>query len=107
MREKRPDLVLLDVMMPKKSGIAVFNKMRQDPELEKVPVVIVTGASAATGVEMTTGEADPKKTYEDDLAREFGVQIREQLRNLSPQGFLEKPVEPEQLISKIRSLINP
>jgi CheY-like chemotaxis protein len=106
MRENRPDLVLLDVMMPRKSGIAVFNKMRQDPELEKVPVVIVTGASRATGVEMTTGESDPKKTYEDDLAREFGVQIREQLQNLSPQGFLEKPVEPEQLISKIRSLIN-
>ena len=105
MRESRPDLVLLDVMMPRKSGIAVFNKMRQDPELAKVPVVIVTGASAATGVEMTTGEADPKKTYEDDLAREFGVQIREQLQNLSPQGFLEKPVEPEQLISKIKSLI--
>ena len=105
MRESRPDLVLLDVMMPRKSGIAVFNKMRQDPELSRVPVVIVTGASKATGVEMTTGEADPKKTYEDDLAREFGVQIREQLQNLSPQGFLEKPVEPEQLISKIKSLI--
>ncbi len=106
MRQNRPDLVLLDVMMPRKSGVAVFNKMRQDPELAGVPVVIITGASKATGVEMTTGEEDPKKTYEDDLVREFGLKLREQLLNLTPQGFLEKPVEPEQLISKIKSLLD-
>ena len=106
MRQNRPDLVLLDVMMPRKSGIAVFNKMKRDPELAGVPVVIITGASKATGVEMTTGEENPKETYQDDLAREFGVQLREQLQGLTPQAFLEKPVEPEQLISKIRSLLN-
>ena len=106
MRENRPDLVLLDVMMPRKSGIAVYNKMKQDPELEGVPIVIITGASKATGVEMTTGAENPKQTYEDDMMREFGMQLREQLQNLAPQGFLEKPVEPEQLISKIRSLLN-
>jgi two-component system phosphate regulon response regulator PhoB len=106
MKTNRPDLVLLDVMMPRKSGIAVFNKMKNDPELEGIPVVIITGASQATGVEMTTGAENPKETYKDDLMREFGVQLREQLKNLAPQGFLEKPVEPEQLISKIRSLLN-
>lgn len=106
MRQNRPDLVLLDVMMPRKSGIAVFNKMRKDPELAAVPVVIITGASEVTGVEMTSGETNPKETYQDDMTREFGMQLREQLQNLTPQGFLEKPVEPEQLISKIRSLLN-
>jgi len=106
MRQNRPDLVLLDVMMPRKSGIAVFNKMKKDPELQKIPIVIVTGASEATGVAMTTGEEDPKESYQDDMTREFGVQLREQLQNLTPEGFLEKPVEPEQLISKIRSLLD-
>jgi len=105
-REHHPDLVLLDIMMPRLSGIAVFKKLKRDPELEGIPVVFITGASEATGVEMTTGAENPKKTYEDDLAREFGVQLREQLQNLTPQGFLEKPVEPEQLISKIESLLN-
>ncbi len=106
MKQNRPDLVLLDIMMPRKSGVGVFKKMKKDPELASVPVVIITGASKATGVEMTTGEEDPKETYQDDMTREFGVQLREQLQNLTPEGFLEKPVEPEQLISKIRSLLN-
>jgi twitching motility two-component system response regulator PilH len=105
MRSELPDLVLLDIMMPRKSGVAVFQQMKRDPKLEKVPVIIITGASQATGVEMKTGMEKPKETYNDDLAREFGVQLREQLQSLTPEGFLEKPVEPEQLVSKIESLL--
>ena len=105
MRNNRPDLVLLDIMMPRKSGVSVFQQMKRDPNLEKVPVIIITGASEATGVEMKTGLEKPKQTYDDDLAREFGVQLREQLQNLKPEGFLEKPVEPDQLISKIELLL--
>ena len=104
-RNNRPDLVLLDVMMPRRSGVSVFQKINRDPDLKGIPIIIITGASRATGVEMSTGEETPKKTYEDDLAREFGIQLREQLQNLAPQGFLEKPVKPEQLISKIKSLL--
>jgi len=106
MRNNRPDLVLLDIMMPRKSGVAVFQHMKQDPKLEKVPVIIITGASEATGVEMKTGVEKPKQTYNDDLAREFGAQLREQLQSLTPEGFLEKPVEPQQLVSKIQSLLS-
>ena len=106
MRQKRPDLVLLDIMMPRKGGVAVYNQMKKDPELEGIPIVIVTGASKETGVEMTTGEEEPKQSYEDDMMREFGLKLREQLQDLTPQGFLEKPVDPEQLISKIKSLLN-
>ena len=106
MRQTRPDLVLLDIMMPRKGGIAVFNRMKKDPELATVPIVIVTGASKETGVQMTTGEERPKENYQDDMTREFGAQLRERLQNLTPDGFLEKPVEPEQLISAIRSLLD-
>ncbi len=106
MSKERPDLVLLDIMMPRKSGLAVFHQMKRDPKLEKVPIIVITGASAATGVEMKTGVEKPKQTYNDDLAREFGAQLREQLQNLTPEGFLEKPVEPQQLVSKIESLLS-
>jgi CheY-like chemotaxis protein len=105
MRNSPPDLVLLDVMMPRKSGVSVFQQMKLDPRLEKIPIVIITGASAVTGVDMASGTEQPKKTYDDDLTREFGSQLREKLQGLTPDGFLEKPVEPAALVAKIESLL--
>ncbi|OGI21794.1 MAG: hypothetical protein A2808_01780 [Candidatus Moranbacteria bacterium RIFCSPHIGHO2_01_FULL_55_24] len=41
-REKRPDVVLLDIQMPVLDGLGVLREMRQDPELAKIPVVILS-----------------------------------------------------------------
>jgi twitching motility two-component system response regulator PilH len=106
MKNRRPALVLLDVMMPRRSGIAVFQQMKKDPNLEKVPIVIITGASAVTGVDMKSGEEKPKEAYEDALTREFGSLLREKLESLTPDAFIEKPVEPAALVSKIRALLS-
>jgi len=51
-REEKPDLVLLDLMMPGKGGFAVFNEIADDPELSRIPVVVISGASSVTGVDM-------------------------------------------------------
>ncbi len=42
MREQRPDLVVLDVMMPKMSGWEVARSMRHDPALETIKIVMLT-----------------------------------------------------------------
>ena len=39
----RPDLILLDLIMPKKSGEEVLEEMNQDPHLVQIPVMILTG----------------------------------------------------------------
>jgi DNA-binding response OmpR family regulator len=44
MHTRRPDLVILDVMMPRMSGIEVLTEIRQDPELEHLPVLMLTAA---------------------------------------------------------------
>jgi CheY-like chemotaxis protein len=62
LEEKRPDLVLLDIMMPRKSGVKVFQEMKRDPELEKIPIIIVTGLGEATGVDIETGREDDKES---------------------------------------------
>ena len=41
-REHRPDVVLLDVMMPEMDGPTMFSRMRADPELRDIPVVLLT-----------------------------------------------------------------
>ena len=59
MKQNRPGLVLLDIMMPRKTGLGVLKDMKRDPALKEVPVIIVTGASEVTGVDMRSGRVTP------------------------------------------------
>jgi DNA-binding response OmpR family regulator len=51
--QEKPDLILLDIMMPEISGIEVLRYMRADPELEKIPVVVIS--ARATPVDVRNG----------------------------------------------------
>jgi CheY-like chemotaxis protein len=42
----RPDLVLLDLNLPRKNGLEVLEELRADPELASVPVIMITSSSA-------------------------------------------------------------
>jgi CheY-like chemotaxis protein len=106
MREELPSLVLLDIFMPRKSGVVAFKEIKKDPALAGVPIVIVTGASAVTGVDMKTGEEKPKSGYGDDVGRDFGQILREKLAGLTPDGFMEKPIHPPTLVAKIKELVS-
>ena len=46
----RPDLILLDLNLPKKSGHEVLAEVKADPELRKIPVVVLTTSGAAEDV---------------------------------------------------------
>lgn len=105
MKKDPPDLVLLDIMMPRKSGINVYQQMKKDQHLKEIPVIIVTGAGDVTGVDMKTGEEKAKKSYGDDFARGIGAMIKEKLDGFSPEGFIEKPIDPPVLIGKIKELL--
>jgi two-component system phosphate regulon response regulator PhoB len=105
MKADPPCLVLLDIMMPRKSGVNVYQQMKRDQDLEKIPVIIVTGASEVTGVNMKTGEEESKESYGDDFARGIGAMIKEKLDGFTPEGFIEKPVDPPVLIAKIKELL--
>ncbi len=43
-RAPRPDLILLDLMLPKKSGLEVLTDIKSDPALQNIPVVIMTAS---------------------------------------------------------------
>ena len=46
-RNVRPDLILLDVMMPELDGFAVTRRIRQDPAVRSMPIILVTAIFAA------------------------------------------------------------
>jgi DNA-binding response OmpR family regulator len=49
--EEHPDLILLDIIMPKMDGITMLKKLRQDPWGKNVPVIILSNLNTAESVE--------------------------------------------------------
>ncbi|MDD2697101.1 MAG: response regulator [Candidatus Pacebacteria bacterium] len=44
MREMKPDLVLLDIIMPKKGGFEVMEEMQKDKDLKEIPVIVISNS---------------------------------------------------------------
>lgn len=79
-----PALILLDLMMPRKSGIAMLSDLRSSDSLRDIPVILVTGISGETGMDL--------KGF---LSRGDFV----------PAGVIEKPVESEELVRTVRETL--
>lgn len=50
MADQKPDIILLDIMMPDVSGLDILRKMRRDPALVNIPVVVVSAKSLPTDI---------------------------------------------------------
>ena len=91
-RSEFPDLILLDLMMPKKSGIALLSDLRADETLRKIPVIMVTGVSGETGIDLESF------LQRSSAADEDGGGMR-------PEGLIEKPVDPEKLLRLVKKAL--
>lgn len=78
MRKEKPDLVLLDIIMPKLGGFEVMEEMNKDPELKKIPVIIISNSG---------------QPVELDRARELGVKDWLIKTEFDPQEVLDKVVK--------------
>ena len=74
-----PDMVLLDLNMPRVSGFDVLGKMRSDPVLKHIPAIVLTSAD------------DPE--------------TRLKALDLGASDFLHKPVDPSELALRIRNTL--
>ncbi len=68
MREKRPDLVLLDIMMPEMDGWEVYREMKAEPDLQGIPVIVVT--AKAQSIDKVLGLHIAK--VDDYITKPFG-----------------------------------
>ena len=64
-KERRPDLVILDIMMPRKDGYVLCAEMKADPDLQDIPVVLLTAVGEAVPTTRYT-HADGMSTEADD-----------------------------------------
>ena len=83
-KERRPDLVILDIMMPRKDGYILCNELKSNEETNDIPVVLLTAV----------GEAVPSTTYShaDGMATEA-------------DDYIPKPIDTESLWEVVSSLL--
>lgn len=105
-KSEKPDLIILDVMMPKRTGFVLFKQLRKHDEYMNIPVIMVTGVADSLN------ELDSKKdeTFEspfDSLRESLRKTIREMRDEglVKPEMFVDKPIDPEALIAKVKELI--
>jgi len=79
-REEKPDLILLDVIMPVKDGFTAAEQLKRDPELSKIPTLMLT-AFATKGMQTSI-----------PLSRGF---------TLEAEDYIDKPVGPEELLARV------
>ena len=83
-REEKPDLILLDVIMPVEDGFAAAEEFKKDPELSKIPIIMLTSFSARRGETSIP------------VSRGFA---------LDTEDYLDKPVSPDELLSTVASYL--
>jgi len=82
--EDKPDLILLDVIMPVKDGFTAAEQLKKDPRLSRIPVVMLTSFSSrgqGTGIPLGKGYM------------------------LETEDYLEKPVSSKELLTRVEAIL--
>ncbi len=87
-RAQKADLIILDVLMPRESGIRMYRELKTDDALKGIPVIMLSGIAKRTFLRSQAALA------------EFGGQDVPE-----PDAYLEKPAEPEELAATIKKIL--
>ncbi|MCJ7744355.1 MAG: response regulator, partial [Dehalococcoidales bacterium] len=83
-RKEKPDLIILDIIMPVKDGFSAAEQLKKDPALKKIPVIMLTSFSEKGG--------------ETSLSVSQGLA-------LDADDYVDKPVAPQELLRRVESLL--
>ncbi len=78
-KEENPDLILLDIKMPKGGGINAFETLKRNLSTEDIPVIFIT--------------AYPSQ------------EVKNQVTKMGASGFISKPFDGEEILMNVRSVI--
>jgi len=79
-RAEKPDLIILDVIMPVKDGFTAAEELKKDTELSEIPVIMLTSYADKGG--------------ETSIAASRGL-------TLEAEDYIDKPVRPEELLERV------
>ena len=84
-QDERPDLIILDIIMPTKDGFTVCEQLKGDPQYSKIPVLILTSFAEKKG--------------------ETSIPVSEGL-TLEAEDYIDKPVSPDELLSRVGKMLS-
>jgi len=87
-KEEKPDLVILDVLMPRQSGVRLYRELKTDKSLGQIPVIMLSAIAEKTFLRS------------QKALTEFGED-----KIPEPEIYLEKPIEPEELAETIKNIL--
>ena len=87
-KEDRPDLIILDVMMPEEGGVSMYRQLKTDNQLKDIPVVMLSGVES--------------KTFLHSL-KMMSIGLRDPLP--APEAYVEKPLKAEELLNIVQKLL--
>jgi two-component system phosphate regulon response regulator PhoB len=87
-KEISPDLIILDVMMPKAGGVSMYRELKADQRLRDIPVIMLTGVG--------------EKSFSHYL-KMLKFKIKDPIPQ--PNAYMEKPLDHERLIELVREII--
>jgi CheY-like chemotaxis protein len=83
-RKRKPDLLILDLLMPHKDGFAVIRELRAEPTYATLPIMVLT----------TVVEDASRRRYELETGQDMGVEC-----------YLQKPVPPDELLRSVKEVV--
>lgn len=81
----KPDLIVLDVVMPGMNGLSLFYELKKQEETREIPIIMLTGVA-------------------EDLGIRFTGEGMEEYLGAPPAAFLDKPVDPKRLQKAIQEV---
>ena len=87
-KRSKPELIIMDAMMPKEGGIQMYRELKTDEDLKDIPVIMLSGLA--------------KKTFfhsQKLLSAHIGQTVPE------PEAYIEKPPESEEILQWAESLL--
>ncbi len=80
--EKKPDLMVVDIKMPKLSGYELISEVKKNPNLSDIPIIVITGITSES------------RRSNEEWKNKIGV-----------QDFISKPFAPLDLIDRIEKIV--
>lgn len=83
-KRDKPDVLVLDLLMPRKDGFAVLRELKEDRRYDKLPILVLSSVR----------EDASRRRYELETGMELGV-----------DDYVEKPIAPVELIDRVGNLV--